>query len=168
MKLAPDSIVMHHSATVDQDSLDWQAIRRFHTSWRCNGTIVAPQAVNDLMAAGRYVEKPWTDIGYHFGIDKVGGRYEILVGRLPDVQGAHCHTAGYNRRSLGVCCIGNFDQRQVPDQQWQRAVELVRFLMELYRIPATKVCGHREIASYKSCPGNLFDMNRFRQDICAR
>jgi N-acetylmuramoyl-L-alanine amidase len=165
MPFKPDAIVMHHSWSPDHDTLDWESIRRFHTSWRCDGNIVAPEAVNDLMAQGAPVVSPWDDIGYHYGIERLNGHYEILTGRLPTVQGAHCVTNGMNRRSLGVCLVGNFDKEPVPDVQWNLAAHLVRSLMQVHGIPPFMVYGHREIAPDRTCPGHLFDLNRFRKAL---
>ena len=143
--MRPEKIIIHHSATKDSGTVSWNAIRRFHT-----------------------IECAWGDIGYHFGIEHIAdagdpaGSYEIMFGRMPDVPGAH--TKGENGHSVGVCFVGNFDAVTVPAGQWDRGVELVRWLMREYGIAADQVRGHRDFAN-KTCPGKLFDMDLFRAEL---
>ena len=134
----PNRIILHHSLTKDGQTVNWQAIRKYHT--------------HDL---------GWSDIGYHFGIEFIKGRWEVLSGRLMTTQGAH--TKFYNKGSLGICLVGNFDKLPPPDEQWLLAIKLVRSLMEILYIPRSEVFGHREFADYKSCPGKEFDLEKFRK-----
>jgi N-acetylmuramoyl-L-alanine amidase len=148
-------IVIHHSATLDGKTFDWQAIRNYH--------------INTL---------GWKDIGYHFGIEKINEQYEILIGRNMLEVGAH--TYGINSISLGICLVGNFDTDKVPDQQLSKALELTRTLMKVFNIPIENVIGHREVyvlcqeklincdkrvieENTKTCPGLNFSMNYFRE-----
>ena len=143
--MKPERIVLHHSATQDGLTVSWNAIRRYHVGECC-----------------------WEDIGYHFGIELVGdpghpaGSYEIMMGRMPDRPGAH--TSGHNSDSLGVCFVGNFDHCLPPDRQWKAGLNLVAWLCRLYRLQPDDVHGHREFAN-KSCPGEMFDINKFRRDL---
>lgn len=137
--MRPQYIIIHHSLTEDGETVSWGAIRRYHT-----------QTLG------------WRDIGYHYGIELVGQYYEILMGRLPGETGAHCKEQGMNRKSLGICCVGNFDMIEPPPGQFQKCLNLVRHLMALYNIPSDRVLGHRELATYKSCPGRSWDMGEFR------
>lgn len=130
---------MHHSLTEDSGTLSWQAIRRYHMF--TNG---------------------WRDIGYHFGVELVGGEYEILAGRMVNEPGAH--TAGQNHDSIGVCLVGNFDLGPPPPEQWALAVRLCRGLRSVAGIPASQIFGHRDFAA-KTCPGKYFDLERFRRDV---
>jgi N-acetyl-anhydromuramyl-L-alanine amidase AmpD len=84
------------------------------------------------------------------------------MGRMPNEIGAHCKEDRMNQRSLGICCVGNFDEIKPPDAQWQMCLRLVRYYMEIHGIKAGNVIGHRERATYKSCPGTMFDMDEFR------
>lgn len=135
--MRPDSIIIHHSLTKDSETVSWGAIRRYHT-----------------------VDMGWRDIGYHYGVELVGVYYEVLLGRFANMAGAH--TKGMNERSIGVCVVGNFDVSEPPKEQWDAAVSLVQYLLEEHKISKHRVFGHNYFASYKSCPGKMFNMDRFR------
>jgi len=163
--MRPDAIVLHHSLTKDGATVSWNAIRKYHMSWKCEGVALDPAQVPAIIAQGAPVEKPWNDIGYHFGIELVGDHYEILIGRMLNEQGAHCREKSMNRRSLGICLIGNFDLAPPPPAQWALALRLVRSLMEILDVTTGRVFGHSEPAPYKSCPGRRFDLALFRNDL---
>ena len=135
----PNKIIIHHSLTKDNKTVNWNAIRKYHLG------------------------KGWNDIGYHFGIERVSGRYEILCGRLMTVQGAH--TRGKNSSSLGICLVGNFDAIAPSKEQWDLAVKLVSSLCSILYITCNSVYGHNEFADYKSCPGKAFNMSKFRDAV---
>jgi len=132
--MTPTRIILHCSATKDSGTVSWGAIRDYHT------------------------KLGWSDIGYHFGIENLRGQTEILIGRLPNRQGAHC--SGHNSDSIGVCFVGDFDHYQVPQESWDAGVKLVKYLVQAFGIK--EVLGHRELYSGKSCPGNNFDLGKFR------
>lgn len=136
--MKPNKIILHHSLTQDSSTVSWGAIRDFHT-----------------------LTLRWNDIGYHFGIENLRGQTEILMGRMPYVQGAHCK--GYNRNSIGICFVGNYDLEPVPEEHWKCGLRLVKYLQSVYSI--TTILGHRELNPAKSCPGKLFDLTKFRADI---
>ena len=163
--MKPDAIILHNSATKDGPAVSWGAIRRYHTSWKCDGRIIAPGDVAPLQSIGRTVHRPWYDIGYHFGLELVGETYEIFAGRMPDVTGAHCKAGGMNNHSLGVCFVGDYDRQTVPADMWTRGLSLVRYLMRAFAIPMRRVIGHREVDPSKTCPGSLFDLDLFRSDL---
>lgn len=139
----PSHIILHHSLTKDSGTVSWGAIRKYHTQ-----------------------DKGWRDIGYHFGIEDVGGHYEMFAGRMPDEAGAHCTQQGMNRKSVGICCVGNFDVIEPPYEQLMSCLKLVRYLSAAWGIKTDNVLGHREVAlDGRSCPGRLFDMGEFRSLI---
>jgi N-acetylmuramoyl-L-alanine amidase len=142
-------IMLHHSLTKDGQTVSWQAIRRYHKE-----------------------TLGWKDIGYHFGIEFIGaygntplpGGYEILMGRPLDQDGAHCAAQDMNHKAIGICFIGNFDEDPVPEGQWSQGVILARSLTRLLDIPVSFIVPHRDYAP-KSCPGKLFDLDKFRRDV---
>ena len=140
--MTPKFIILHHSLTADSETVSWQAIRRYH--------------INDLK---------WRDVGYHYGVELVNDRHEILVGRMPNDSGAHCRQQGMNRQSLGICFVGNFDDGKPPQEMWLMGLKFVRSLMGIYSIPRQNIKGHREFCDYKSCPGYFFNLNKFRGQL---
>ena len=173
-------IMLHHSLTKDGTTVSWQAIRRWHMGLIGSGNKNNPDY-------NPYLEKPMKDIAYHFGIELVGspiignkellkarppqdareifeGGHEVLIGRPLDQEGAHCAAQGMNQKALGICFIGNFDESPVPEAQWQKGIVLVKSLINLLDIPVSFIMGHRDYAP-KSCPGKLFDMEKFRQEV---
>ena len=135
-------LVIHHSEAKDHGTLDWAGIR----DWHVNGN-------------------GWQAIGYHFGLEKIGERYEILIGRMPTETGAHC--MGLNRKSWGLCLVGNFDLAPPPEEQWNMAVKFAASLTILGGFPIDNIVGHREgdKTSIKTCPGRNFDMVKFRKAV---
>lgn len=173
-------IVMHHSFSKDGKERNWDAIRKYHMSYRYNGMTVSPEVAKVLHEQGKTVEMPWVDIGYHFGIELVGNDYQIVNGRQLDKRGAHVGQGGFNRMSIGICMVGNFDERTPPDRQWILGLLLVKRLTDYLATKAMvikneNVIGHREaqalagvpLIDRKSCPGKMFDMNLFRKDLAA-
>jgi len=148
-------IVLHHTLTKDGKTVSWQAIRDYHVNH--NG---------------------WRDIGYHFGMERVNNRYEILVGRPIGEIGAH--TRGLNNNSIGIAIVGNFDEKPINSHQLHLLLRFIHSLAKVFSIPAERVIGHREafvlvekgyISEYyrkhnrKSCPGWRFSMNVVRQSL---
>ncbi len=141
-------IMLHHSLTADGETVSWGAIRKWHMG---------------LHPDSPYREKPMVDIGYHYGIEQIGDQYEILVGRDLDHDGAHCPQGEMNRKAIGICFVGNFDLASPPANQWARGLLFVKSLMRILDIPI--IVGHRDYNPDKSCPGKMFDMEKFRKDI---
>lgn len=141
--MKPTCIIIHHSLTEDNQTVSWNAIRNYHIN----------------------IQK-WKDVGYHYGIEKVGDHYEILKGRMDNEEGAH--TLGFNDKSIGICLVGNYDHTPPNADQLATLKRLVTSLMEIYQIPRMCVYGHWETYALrkrqieKTCPGSKFSMASFR------
>ncbi len=133
-------IIVHHSWSTDHDTLDWQSVRRYH---------------RDNLG--------WSVEGYHFGIEKINGEYEILMGRPLNMNGAH--TRGMNEKSIGLCVIGQFDTNEVPKEAYEKLSILVKMLMDMFKIKIDNVKKHQYYSSYKTCPGTKFDMDYFKREF---
>jgi hypothetical protein len=159
-------IMLHHSLTKDGETVSWQAMRRYHMSYRIDGVIVAESEFSRRKAVGegKLFEVPWKDIAYHFGIELVNKEYEILVGRNLDEEGAHCPQQGMNQKGIGICFVGNFDEGPVPLEQWNKGVVFVASLIKLLDIQVQFIVGHHNYAP-KTCPGKLFEVLQFRKAV---
>lgn len=134
-KTAVDEIIIHCAATRP----DWMAgkplaakvteIRRWHV--RDNG---------------------WSDIGYHWIIDRDG---TVAPGRPEGTPGAH--TQGHNTGSIGICLLGGHGSSAKDDFHQNFTVAQEDALVQLIesiktRAKITKISGHNEYAN-KACPG---------------
>ncbi len=110
------------------------------------------------------------DIGYHYIIGngvltKDGKVYE---GR--DIEKIGAHALGYNDNSIGIALIGNFEESEPSERQWQSLVKLISRNCRIFQIPVrwdhSSIYGHNELErSETKCPGKFFDMNKLRRDV---
>ena len=136
----PQYVIIHHSLTKDSKTVSWDAITRYHI---------------DVMG--------FDDNGYHWGIEQVDDAFKVFSGRSELSVGAHCR--GMNSKSIGVCCVGNYDLTPPPYWMMKELINLVIAILTRYNIPIENVRGHHDYASYKTCPGTLFDMESLRQSL---
>jgi len=137
----PEYIIIHHSATAQGDA---ETFRRAH------------------------IAKGWRDIGYHYAIGN--GTYssdgEVETGRAEAEDGAHCSADGMNRKSVGICLVGDFDKQKPTPAQMEALEKLCRDIMTRHKIPASKVLGHGEVkGAATNCPGKNFNMAEFRKKL---
>lgn len=143
----PAKIIIHHSLTKDSGTVSWGAIRAYHTH-----------------------TLGWYDIGYHAGIElvKSGGfpYYEVLMGRPWSMPGAHCR--GQNHDSLGICFVGNYDERAPNDLILYAGAKMIKMWIKFFDIGIDDIYGHRDFAAHKSCPGTRFDLDRLKEKLNGR
>lgn len=137
--MTPIGIVIHHSETKDGTVKDWDGIKKYHME-----------------------EKGWSDIGYHFGIERINGVITTLEGRSLSKAGAHCE--GYNN-TVGICLVGNYDIAP-PDKTLLSALSVltVNILQLFPTITLSDIHKHSEFAK-KTCPGTKFPWYEFMQEV---
>lgn len=81
----------------------------------------------------------WADIGYNFLVDRFGRTWVGRAGGAgKPVQGAH--TLGFNKGSVGVAVLGNYDSKRAPDRAVRAIVDLAAWKLDKYdRDPEGKI-----------------------------
>jgi N-acetylmuramoyl-L-alanine amidase len=133
-------IILHHSATKDGPTVSWDDIRRYHIK-----------------------ERNFADIGYHYGVEMIGNNCHVLMGRSLGQEGAH--TVGMNRKSVGICFVGNYEIDRPKFQMYLAGIKLIAGLCYSLRLdPYKSIMGHKEYAN-TACPGKNFDISYIRDEV---
>jgi len=141
-------IVLHHSAT------DYQANAEDTTGKQIAKTIC------DRAQEKYKKDYPDYKCDYHFIIGHAGDVYE---GQPVEQPSWHCTNYQANLVSIGICFLGNFENIEMPTEQFTAGVELIKALMKEYDVPLINVLRHRDIVSdltgktnSTQCPGKNF------------
>lgn len=133
-------IILHHSESNDHGTLlDIEDIRKWHVK-----------------------ENGWSDIGYHFVVERYKGKYVVLMGRSLEQPGAHAK--GFNNTHIGICLVGNYDLIEPSTEAYNVLENLIRTLKHVYGIMDNNIMGHRDTynllgeKAVKTCPGKRFDV----------
>jgi N-acetylmuramoyl-L-alanine amidase len=108
-----------------------------------------------------HLENGWSGIGYHYVIRKNGS---IERGRPRDDIGAH--TYGYNKKSIGINLVGNFEYAIPKNEQIESAAKLIAALCHIYNITpdSSSILGHKDLNA-TLCPGkNLYERLQLIRD----
>ncbi|QEH37259.1 N-acetylmuramoyl-L-alanine amidase [Aquisphaera giovannonii] len=105
--------------------------------------------------------------GYHFvignGTGSPDGRIEIAQRWARQKHGVHCRNArqsDIDEYGIGICLVGNLDKEPPTPRQVEAARALVGYLGDRYRIDASRIETHAEVAATQTvCPGRYFDMD---------
>lgn len=176
-----DGIVWHHSTAKDGLTYDWDALKAYHTSHKVGGKAVGEPDYRKafIQQRGALLEEPMRCVGFHFGVEYAEGEGGVFspvihLGRSLDIHGQHAAYKGnpvFDNRYIGLVAIGNFDVKAVRPEMWDACLRLTRALMDPFGFAAGKVIGHREAdilngaAAPRSCPGELWSMDKFRKDL---
>lgn len=134
--MKPEAIILHHSATGDTAGENWPVIRKYHKEVR-----------------------GWQDIGYHAGIERVGGVLKIQQGRPATMAGAHC--PGWNEKALGFCFVGDFTAAPPPLDMIATACSgYIIPMMRAFHIAPDHIFMHRD-KRQTACPGDAFSREYF-------
>lgn len=109
-------------------------------------------------------------LAYHFVIGNGRGMGDGEIGvshRWRDqLNGGHLASETQNTYSIGICLVGNFDQRQPTVRQMQSLTALTRALMKRCKINSSAVRTHQQINVVRTrCPGRKFPTTTFLRDL---
>lgn len=113
----------------------------------------------------------WNGLGYHFVIDngtqsKQDGQIEVSPRWIKQLNGAHCKAGDMNPRAIGICLVGDFTDSRVTAKQMDSLVFLVKRLSDYYKIPGSRIIGHRDAPGAQTeCPGRNFPWGEFKRRI---
>lgn len=152
-------------------SLYWPRRWRYiviHHSAGASGTLEGLRQVH----RERQARDPIDAIPYHYliGNGRGIGLGEVIAGRRVEnhLWGGHVNgrAPDLNFRGIGICLIGNYQEQQVPEQQYLALVSLTRKLMKKYSIKSEQVYTHGHAPKQSTlCPGKNFPRQRFHSDI---
>ena len=121
---APDKIIIHHGG----GWLDFDGVNEWHRQkWQFKSSL------------GFYA-------GYTYFIERDG---TIKQARRDNEEGAH--TLGQNKSSIGICLMGNGEERDFTPEQYKSLKELLERKRPEYGISKHQVYGHQNFAA-TLCP----------------
>lgn len=109
-------------------------------------------------------EKGWRDgLAYHFvignGQGSPDGRVEIGPRWERRIPGPHCENSEFAQHAVAICLVGNTEETAPTPKQRAALKQLVQWLQTEFRIPSSRVLGHREVDRGRTaCPGRLCDL----------
>lgn len=107
-------------------------------------------------------------LAYHFvignGSDSPDGVIEIGPRWLRQLDGGHVRNGEFNRRGIGVCLVGNLEEKRPSAKQLETLTALVEWLREEAPLGARpKFTVHRWVdRNHTVCPGRFFPSARLR------
>jgi len=141
-------IVLHHSATDYQSNKD-----------DIDGSVIA-KTICDRAKGNWSKEYPDYKCDYHFIIGQTG---KVFNGQSVEQPSWHCTNYNANLASIGICFLGNFENIEMPTEQFNAGVKLTKDLMKQYGVPLASVLRHKDIvsdithrANSTECPGKNF------------
>lgn len=122
------------------------------------------------------VSKGWGDIGYNYIIDDYGNIYEGRRGGDGVVGG---HTGGYNRGSIGIALLGDYEHEQPGFEMMAALIKLTKQLTDKYGIDPEgalsfngviipNISAHHEVSATRCPGGNMSSMLSAVRKITAR
>lgn len=101
-----------------------------------------------------HLDRGFDDIGYHWVIDQHG---DLHPGRAEHQVGAHAY--GLNQKSLGICCVGNYEESTPTQTLLDGLVQCLVALCKKYNLETDRIISHRDVikitpdATVTRCPG---------------
>lgn len=87
--------------------------------------------------------------GYQYFVERDG---IIFQARADNEEGAH--VKGMNKLSIGICLMGNGEEKDFTIQQYDSLTGLIERLRKKYDIPKEEIYGHKDFSA-TACPSNI-------------
>ena len=120
-------------------------------------------------------QRNWKGVGYDFvicnGNAERDGIIETTFRWKEQIPGAHVGGTPNNNANtygIGICLVGNFNEKVPTAKQMASLVKLVKFLQKRYNIPTSRIYGHGTTPGYTGgteCPGKNFPMWKLKQQL---
>ena len=117
--------------------MKWTHIAHHHVNGELNFEQVKDYHTRPVSKKGR----GWSDIGYHFFIERDG---TVKEGRPLTRRGAHSIEA--NGFAIGVCMSGNFMKKGPTEAQYEAAAKLDYKLMQQFEIRVESIRRHKDFS----------------------
>lgn len=115
---------------------------------------------------------PIDSMAYHFIVGNGKGMPEGQVAYglrwRNRLWGAHVSAANsrYNYSGIGICMVGNYHLKPVPEAQYTALVDLIRQLKTTCGISAANIYPHCRLDGERTvCPGKYFPYDRLYRDV---
>ena len=136
------NIILHHSATANGNASIFGAYHRRHG-----------------MKNG---------LAYHFvignGTDSGDGEIEAGTRWKRQIEGGHVGSLAWNRNSIGICLVGNFEKSKPTANQLDALVEIIDCLNSELPARPRRILLHREVPRAQTvCPGRRFPVSEVRK-----
>lgn len=150
--------------------LDFNALPEVRNAWQY---IIVHHSASPSGSAAAFDRlhrgKGWDGLAYHFVITNGNGgpdggleisprwatqKHGAHAGALPGISGTDFRN-GFNEFGIGICLVGNFEQKQPTERQLATLAELIRELRDEFNIPEDHVLGHGTVKG-TACPGGSF------------
>lgn len=140
-------IIIHHSATNIDDAVNMHKVHK--ARGMKNGL-----AYHFVISNG---SRKATDGEIYFG-----GRWK---GQL---DGGHVKKQSWNKTTIGICLIGNFETRRPTAKQLKVLEGLCRYLMKRCNISAANVVTHKVLhPGHTLCPGKYFSISALKKKLAS-
>ncbi|MFA5794814.1 MAG: peptidoglycan recognition family protein [Candidatus Brocadiia bacterium] len=103
-------------------------------------------------------------LAYHFvignGTNSKDGQVETGARWDKQIPGVHCWDGKMNQQSIGICLVGDFDQKNPTEKQVSALLKLLKELCQKYNIPSGNIVVHRDVDKGETnCPGKNFSLD---------
>ncbi len=143
---------------------DWQFIVLHHTA-TTSGSVESIHQEHGRRK-DRYGNN-WLGIGYHFVIGNGSGMADGEISSTfrwkGQIHGAHSGSTTHNDIGIGVCLIGNFEDKPPSEIQVAAVTRLLVDLSRRYDIHESRIIPHSSVRP-TACPGSKFPL----QDVLQR